>query len=554
MLAIGRDRDLAHPSVVGGVELPLGLGFVLRESLGAELPPGIGGKHPRFLGVEGHGGDPAVMAVQGRHRFELLLRDFPAADGPIDRPAGEYRAIGTEPGADHLTIGGGDVERFERVHARASLIGFMSSCAMGSGWPWLSYSVATESIPSADHHACGKGCADIVAVALHPRSPAHWCRRPPLPCGCRNPPWRVTRLRASGRGPRCPFDTRRTAKLAHRDDKRAIELPGGGEVLEDGAERLVELRHHGGVSIEIVAVRVPAIARHFHKTHSGLEHSPGDEQVPAKVMAAVALDIALRQFRSIEDVRAFHQLAGGVEDVAVRLRVLWGAMRRVAFVESRPQFIALVVLLAGQRGIPQQVFRRLAVAKGQRAIFRPKEPTILRTEPAVPRLDPHIRRELALTGAEQFGHGGTKIRVGHAARLRVAALDAFDTGGMRVVLCAQAAHHAHPVHLLRQLRHEFGEMDARHARRDAAKRSAKSRVRLRIPALELADPAIKPQEEDLLVALAHFLRGGPGEQSAQPAHRQRPDTRAEKTPARHRMFPRSAERVVHRLMVGEELG
>jgi hypothetical protein len=45
----------------------------------------------------------------------------------------------------------------------------------------------------------------------------------------------------------------------------------------------------------------------------------------------------------------------------------------------------------------------------------------------------HIGWQVAFPGAEDFTYGGAKQRIGNTTILGVAALDAFDTGGVRVI-------------------------------------------------------------------------------------------------------------------------
>lgn len=86
----------------------------------------------------------------------LLLDDIPAEHGRGHRAGTKKLAARAEARGQELA---GGLERLEFlgrgrvgglvVHARASLMGAMSSCAMGSGWPWLPNSVFFGSMPSA---------------------------------------------------------------------------------------------------------------------------------------------------------------------------------------------------------------------------------------------------------------------------------------------------------------------------------------------------------------------------------------------------------------------
>jgi hypothetical protein len=100
-----------------------------------------------------------------------------------------------------------------------------------------------------------------------------------------------------------------------------------------------------------------------------------------------------------------------------------------------------------------EILRRLAVAEGDRAVFRPDEAGVLVNEAAAAGLDPDLRRQAALARSEQLGHRGAEVRVRDAAVLRIAALDAGDAGRVRVVLRVDAAKDRQVVHLLGGSRH-----------------------------------------------------------------------------------------------------
>jgi hypothetical protein len=96
------------------------------------------------------------------------------------------------------------------------------------------------------------------------------------------------------------------------------------------------------------------------------------------------------------------------------------------------------------------------------------------------------------------------------------------------------------MHLLRDTRHQLAQVHAGHRGRDAAEGAAEIRVRLRVPALELADAAIQPDEEHLLLALAQRLRESRRSEPAQRAERG-----AEEGAAGERMLARGAEGMRH---------
>jgi hypothetical protein len=63
----------------------------------------------------------------------------------------------------------------------------------------------------------------------------------------------------------------------------------------------------------------------------------------------------------------------------------------------------------------QEILRRLAIAKGQRSIFRPEKACIFRLEATTARFDPHIGRQTARARPQQLRHTRAKMRIRHAA-------------------------------------------------------------------------------------------------------------------------------------------
>ena len=131
------------------------------------------------------------------------------------------------------------------------------------------------------------------------------------------------------------------------------------------------------------------------------------------------------------------QLARHVEDVAVRL----GAVRAAAARRSAGSACARSSLRSssssavsdgGAAGSPAACRRRRRARRTSgRGSRRP------RREAAAARLDPDVGRQAAVARPEQLGDGRAEVRVGDAAVLRVAALDAGDAGGVRVVLACR---------------------------------------------------------------------------------------------------------------------
>src|SRR5207237_590269 len=106
---------------------------------------------------------------------------------------------------------------------------------------------------------------------------------------------------------------------------------------------------------------------------------------------------------------------------------------------------------------------------------------------------------------------------------------------------AEAADDCELVHLLRGARQQLADVDAGDRRRDGAERAAKGGVRLGVPALELADAAVEPDEEDLFALLLHLLRDEWRRQRAEGQPGDGPGRAAEPLAARQQVFARRAE-------------
>jgi len=268
--------------------------------------------------------------------------------------------------------------------------------------------------------------------------------------------------------------------------------------------------------------------------HARFEQSPANQHVPAELVGAVALHVLCRNRRRIEDRLVLLQLGGHVEYETVGLGPLLVALLGIALVEKIAQIIADGVIVGAEVGRANETLRRLAVAQRQSAVLGAEEAGVLIDEAAAIGLDPDIRRQAALGRAKDLGDGGTEVGIGDAAIFRIAALDASDAGGVRVVLGTHAADKGEMVHQLGGLWPQFADVQSRHAGRNGAKWPAELCIRLGVPTFELAGAAVEPDEEDLLLLLLHLL--GDGWRGQAQASRSRRDA-PQPLSSRQAMFP-----------------
>ena len=87
------------------------------------------------------------------------------------------------------------------------------------------------------------------------------------------------------------IDARCAAELGHRDHEDVVQHSAFVQVFDDRRERLIEARHQALMPEEVVAVRVPAVARHLHEPDARFQHVPREQQVLAEVVRAVASDV-----------------------------------------------------------------------------------------------------------------------------------------------------------------------------------------------------------------------------------------------------------------------
>ena len=84
-------------------------------------------------------------------------------------------------------------------------------------------------------------------------------------------------------------DLRRAAELAGADDDRAVQHAAVVEVLDQGRQRLIEVRQQAGLQgVEVLAVRVPAADADGDEADAGLDQPASRERALAERVRAVA--------------------------------------------------------------------------------------------------------------------------------------------------------------------------------------------------------------------------------------------------------------------------
>ena len=114
-------------------------------------------------------------------------------------------------------------------------------------------------------------------------------------------------------------DARRAAELAPDDHRHVVEHAAHVEVLDQGAEALIELAAVVADQVEVLAVAVPAAVGQRHAANAGLDQPAGHQQMIVDGRSAVVLElvrlavaVALADLvGSRAQVEGVEQLAGG---------------------------------------------------------------------------------------------------------------------------------------------------------------------------------------------------------------------------------------------------
>ena len=86
-------------------------------------------------------------------------------------------------------------------------------------------------------------------------------------------------------------DARRAAELAPGDHRHVVEHAARFQVVDQGAERLVELGAVVAHQVEVLAVAVPAAVGQRHAADAGLDQPPGHQQLVVDGRGAVVLEV-----------------------------------------------------------------------------------------------------------------------------------------------------------------------------------------------------------------------------------------------------------------------
>src|SRR6478735_8732090 len=88
---------------------------------------------------------------------------------------------------------------------------------------------------------------------------------------------------------RLGIDLRRAAEFTHAKNERRIEQASLPQVGHQRAKAGVERRGKRLHAVEITAVRIPTIKRHFDKRHAALDESAGEQATLTKLTPAIAV-------------------------------------------------------------------------------------------------------------------------------------------------------------------------------------------------------------------------------------------------------------------------
>ena len=97
------------------------------------------------------------------------------------------------------------------------------------------------------------------------------------------------------------------------------------------------------MSIEVVAMSIPAVGIHFDESDASLKHLSSLKHVPPDLMFAISLDVSRRKRRYIKQLLAFHQRYCGIEHIRVGLRHLFAPALTVPAIGSVAKLLASLI-------------------------------------------------------------------------------------------------------------------------------------------------------------------------------------------------------------------
>ena len=295
------------------------------------------------------------------------------------------------------------------------------------------------------------------------------------------------------------IDVRRAAKFGEHDDERMFHQPACGEVFDERGEGFIKVAQLLEVEIEVLVVRVVVGMRHVHAGDALLDEPACEQAVAAKVGVAVAGAVLVRLFGNVENFALTHQFLRLLERLRPGLCLRRAAAQREAVVHFAPQVVGAHGGILRETFRALHVLRRLAVAQRDAGILG-TEISGVRAAPATTAGgDDNVPGERAICGIERLRGDGAEFRVHHARARAASGGHEIVTIAVIVLVRVDAANEREVVHLLRRVRQEFTNLDARRGSGNGAERAAGGGAGLRIPAFQLTESAGHAHDEKALL-------------------------------------------------------
>lgn len=112
-------------------------------------------------------------------------------------------------------------------------------------------------------------------------------------------------------------DFRCAAELAPDDDGDIIEHPSNAEVIDQGAEALIEFRTVVAHQVKVLAVRIPSAVAEAHHAHASFDQTASDQQmIVAGWGTVVLIFVGFAIAVAFDDLRVFLAQVEGIEQFA----------------------------------------------------------------------------------------------------------------------------------------------------------------------------------------------------------------------------------------------
>ena len=293
---------------------------------------------------------------------------------------------------------------------------------------------------------------------------------------------------------RVVVDAGSAAKFAKHDNHRLFQLAGGGEVLNQRAERgihQVPVRLHGR---EIVVMRIKPAPVHLHETHTGFHQPLGQQRAAAEVSIAIPgnrLGILFIQLKRLER-RAAHQInrltGGGVHRLDLR-GIQLARVTQIHLGENIEAFIAAHLRDAGRE-------REVRILRpGSTHIIGLATLAKVTGTPGVAADGNKVRQVADLFFLVHYD--GTDARVNEVGALVVAGLQLVTRAAVGPVGAGNGPDQRGVLHLLGHGRENTADLDAVRAGVDGIKFTGHRAAGFGVPGVDVAHAATVPKEDDV---------------------------------------------------------